>query len=275
MLFSAPGEGREAVEIARRILQEAARGVPFDDIAVLLRAPQTYLGVLEHALDRAGIPAWFHRGTRRPDPAGRALLALLACADEELSARRFAEYVSLGQVPLNEAGDADVWSPPADDMLEAVLPPDDRAEDRQPEEEARAQRSGARPIRDVAGTLRAPWRWEDLIVEAAVIGGLDRWQRRLAGLEHEYDRRVREASSDDPDASRVEGDSPRSRTAPAPCGRSPSPSVGDVVEWPADAIVGAVARGAEAAGAARDRASRRACLRVLQRAGAARRPLAR
>jgi hypothetical protein len=50
-------------------------------MAVLLRAPQTYLGVLEHALDRAGIPAWFHRGTRRPDPAGRALLALLACAD--------------------------------------------------------------------------------------------------------------------------------------------------------------------------------------------------
>ena len=29
-LFSAPGEGREAVEIARRLLQEAARGVPFD-----------------------------------------------------------------------------------------------------------------------------------------------------------------------------------------------------------------------------------------------------
>jgi len=63
-------------------------------MAVILRAPQTYLGVIEHALDRAGIPAWFHRGTRRPDPAGRALLA---CADEDLSARRFAEYISLGQ----------------------------------------------------------------------------------------------------------------------------------------------------------------------------------
>jgi ATP-dependent helicase/nuclease subunit B len=203
VLFSAPGEGREAIEIARRILQEAARGVPFDDIAVLLRAPQTYLGVLEHALDRAGIPAWFHRGTRRPDPAGRALLALLACADEELSARRFAEYVSLGQVPLNEAGDADVWSPPADDLLEAVLPPDDRAEDIQPEEDARAATTRGETFREVAGTLRAPWRWEDLIVEAAVIGGLDRWQRRLAGLEHEYDRRLREATSDDPDASRA------------------------------------------------------------------------
>ena len=68
VLFSAPGEGREAVEIARRLLQEAERGVPFDQMAVLLRAPQTYLGVLEHALDRAGIPAWFHRGTRTDIP---------------------------------------------------------------------------------------------------------------------------------------------------------------------------------------------------------------
>jgi ATP-dependent helicase/nuclease subunit B len=203
MLFSAPGEGREAIEIARRLLQEANRGVPFDQMAVLLRAPQTYLGVLEHALDRAGIPAWFHRGTRRPDPAGRALLALLACAAEALSARRFAEYVSLGQVPLTEAGNADLWSPPADDIVEAMLPPEDRAEDVQPEDEATSQAARGESANDVAGTLRAPWRWEDLIVEAAVIGKLDRWQRRLKGLEHEYDRRVREASSEDPEASRV------------------------------------------------------------------------
>jgi hypothetical protein len=203
VLFSAPGEGREAVEIARRIMREAERGVPFDQMAVLLRAPQTYLGVLEHALDRAGVPAWFHRGTRRPDPAGRALLALLACADEELSARRFAEYVSLGQVPLNDAADADLWSPPADDLVDAMLPPEDRAEDAQPEDEARAATSRGETARDIAGTLRAPWRWEDLIVEAAVIGRLDRWQRRLQGLEYEYDRRVREAGSEDPDASIV------------------------------------------------------------------------
>ena len=81
--------------------QEAARGVPFDEMAVLLRAPQTYLGLLEHAFARAGVPAWFERGTRRPDPAGRAFLALLACAAEGLSARRFAEYLSLAQVPTS------------------------------------------------------------------------------------------------------------------------------------------------------------------------------
>ena len=34
--FSAPGEGRECVEIARRIQEEAARGVALDDIALLV-----------------------------------------------------------------------------------------------------------------------------------------------------------------------------------------------------------------------------------------------
>src|SRR5262249_43724216 len=33
-LFSAPGEGRESVEIVRRMLDGAARGVPFDEMAV-------------------------------------------------------------------------------------------------------------------------------------------------------------------------------------------------------------------------------------------------
>lgn len=231
VLFSAPGEGREAVEIARRLLDEAARGVPFDQMAILLRAPQTYLGVLEHALDRAGIPAWFHRGTRRPDPAGRALLALLACADEELSARRFAEYVSLGQVPLTAAGNADVWSPPADDIVEAMLPLEDRAEDVQPEEEAQAQAARGETEHDLAGTLRAPWRWEDLIVEAAVIGRLDRWQRRLKGLEHEYDRRVREAGSEDPDASRVRALS-RDREQLRALRAFAEPILGEMADWP-------------------------------------------
>jgi ATP-dependent helicase/nuclease subunit B len=202
-LFSAPGEGREAVEIARRILQEANRGVRFDDIAVILRAPQTYLGVLEHALDRAGIPAWFNRGTRRPDPAGRAMLALLACAAEDLAARRFAEYVSLGQVPLNENADADTWAAPTDELVEAVLPEADRPEDPQPEDDIKEAAKRGATDRDLAGTLRAPWRWEDLIIKAIVIGGMERWRRRLGGLANEYEDKLREAISDDPDSSLV------------------------------------------------------------------------
>ena len=47
----------------------------------------------------AACPVYFDRGTRRPDPAGRAFVALLSCAVDGLSAKRFDEYLSLGQVP--------------------------------------------------------------------------------------------------------------------------------------------------------------------------------
>ena len=200
-LFSAPGEGREAVEIVRRVVQEAARGVPFDEMAVLLRAPQTYLGLLEHAFARAGVPAWFERGTRRPDPAGRAFLALLACAAEGLSARRFAEYLSLAQVPHLVVGSGTDGTDPAlaapqfstDDAVLATLPFDARPEDAAPLDEAPLPTERDADDRVVAGTLRAPWRWEELLVEAYVIEGLDWWQRRLPGLAAEYERRIARA----------------------------------------------------------------------------------
>src|SRR5262249_28157561 len=99
LIFSAPGEGRECVEIARRVLSLARDGVAFDRIAVLLRSPEQYRAPLEEAFDRAGIPTHFARGARVPDPTGRAFYVLLRCAAEGLSARRFAEYLSLGQVP--------------------------------------------------------------------------------------------------------------------------------------------------------------------------------
>ena len=66
---------------------------------MLLRSPDGYRAYLEEAFNRSGIPAHFARGAVRPDPAGRAFCALLKCAASGLSARRFAEYLSLGQVP--------------------------------------------------------------------------------------------------------------------------------------------------------------------------------
>jgi CRISPR/Cas system-associated exonuclease Cas4 (RecB family) len=202
VLFSAPGEGRECVEIARRVLEEAAQGVSYDEMGVLLRAPHTYFGLLEHAFQRAGIPCWFDRGTRRPDPAGRAFLALLACADEDLSARRFAEYLSLGQVPATEAP-GDAWSAPADEVAEAIVPVAARATDHEPEEEAAV--AATEPTRDgvMGGSLRAPWRWEELLVESAVIGHLDRWERRLRGLAEEYRRKMEELEADEPESARI------------------------------------------------------------------------
>jgi CRISPR/Cas system-associated exonuclease Cas4 (RecB family) len=162
-------------------------------MAVLVRSPQSYFGLLEHALSRAGVPAWFDRGTERPHPAGRAFLALLACASERLSAARFAEYLSLGQVPaesregsprtpqsgaeLNGPRGEPQWVASQDEVFGHTRRHDDEGHD-----DERAEHS-----------LVAPWRWEKLLVEAAVIGNdAARWKRRLAGKAAELQRQIGE-----------------------------------------------------------------------------------
>ena len=212
--FSAPGEGREAVEIARRILREARAGVRFDEMAVLVRAPQHYIGLIEHALRRAKVPAWFGRGTRRPLTAGRAFLALLACAAEQLSASRFAEYLSFAQVPLASEQADTSWAASQDEAFGRIQPTEQEL-NQEPgirtvelgtgDPESRVPSPGSESI--LAGTLRAPWRWEALIVDAAVIGrDATRWTRRLEGKHAELERQIREARRDDGgDEARVAG----------------------------------------------------------------------
>lgn len=207
--LSAPGEGRECTEIARRVLDEAERGVRFDQMAVLLRSPGAYTALLETAFARAGIPAFFTRGSRRPDPSGRAFLAVLACAAERLSANRLAEYLSLGQVPaLDEQGaprqvpwpwvraDDEGLGPPVgipDEVPSAEATPGESVEGPPDHEGSPA----------LEGTLRAPWKWERLLVEAAVIGGRERWARRLDGLENELQLKRSRLADEEPDSPQV------------------------------------------------------------------------
>src|SRR6185436_6983772 len=117
----------------------------------------------------------FPRGSARPDPAGRAFLALLQCAAEDCSASRFAEYLSLAQVPDLDASGAPIrtehdFVPPQDELLEGFQP------DSEP---AAAADAGEGPV------ITAPRRWEQLLVDAAVVGGRDRWERRIRGYEQE------------------------------------------------------------------------------------------
>ncbi len=194
-IMSAPGESRECVEIARRILAEATRGVPFDRMAVLLRAPDRYRPHLEEAMRRARIPIYLARGTLQPDPTGRSLLALLACATDGLSARRFAEYLSLGELPRG----------PNDEPPEA-LPDTERWV--VPDEDFLAATVASPPTEDVpepvGRNLITPRRWERLLVEAAVIGGRDRWERRLDGLRGELRAELNALEdADSPHADRI------------------------------------------------------------------------
>src|SRR5258708_24564931 len=107
-------------------------------MAGLLRAPSQYRALLEEAFARAGVPAFFASGTLRPDPAGRAFLALLTCKAEGLSARSFGEYLSLGEVPDAVGGappqppaSGDRWVPPEAELT--AHPPAESEPPREPE----------------------------------------------------------------------------------------------------------------------------------------------
>ncbi len=242
--FSAPGEGRECVEIARRIAKQAERGVRFDEMAIVIRSTQQYIGVLEHALRRAGIPAYFERGTRRPDPAGRAFLAILSCANENFSAKRFAEYLSLAQVPSLEdpsqapAQSARSTSVASRDDVFGVLAeraPEESDDNGDEEQHSVMNIDGEHAV--VAGTLRAPWKWESLLVESAVIGGSDRWDRRLRGLAAQYDVKIRELTFGEPDSPRI-ARLERERQNLAHLRDFALPLIGQMSAWPKQASWG-------------------------------------
>lgn len=201
-LCSAAGEMQECVEIARQIQLHARRGIPFDRIAILLHTPGRYAAHLEEALARAQIPAWFARGTLRPEPAGRALLALLNCLAERYSARRFAEYLSLSQVPnpastSPDSSAAHTFVIAGADLTPTILDRPDFAMDDSPEPDPT-------PISGQSG--HASWRWERLLLDASVVAGRDRWEIRLSGLEQELRLRRSELEEDDSRRAKLDRD---------------------------------------------------------------------
>src|SRR5262249_37972098 len=149
------------------------------------------------------------RGSRRPDPSGRALLALLACAAEGLSAHRFEEYLSFAQVPsLSESAEPkqkkSILVFPEDEALGALSSAVSKLETSSQRTEGQDDTDRALSP-ELEGSLRTPWKWEQLIVEAAVIGGRDRWLRRLDGLEEQFRIEQESCVKDDPSSPRIQG----------------------------------------------------------------------
>src|SRR5512132_4306466 len=139
-----------------------------------------------------------------------AALVVPSCATDNFSAKRFAEYLSFSQVPsLDDSGKApagsgdSMWVASCDDVFgvlseRAAGEPDGSDDD---DQLATTNINGDQAV--VAGSLRAPWKWESLLVESAVIGGSERWTRRLNGLAAEYELKIRQLTSEEPDSPRI------------------------------------------------------------------------
>lgn len=168
-VLSAPDESRECAEVARTLLWAAEQGLPFDRMAVLPRSLSAYRSHLSEALARAQIPYYTPRATRRPDPQGRALLALLQCRVENLCAQRFAEYLSLQVAsPTGTTPDEPAYVPPSEALGRRL--------------------AGQNPLPaapEPAPDLRWPQRFEQLLTQATVVAGQERFEQRLAGLHEE------------------------------------------------------------------------------------------
>jgi ATP-dependent helicase/DNAse subunit B len=74
-LVRAPGIEREADEIARRILEQAAAGRPFREMGIVVRAAETYVPLLRSTLERFGIPARFYFEPRLEEHAAIRFLS--------------------------------------------------------------------------------------------------------------------------------------------------------------------------------------------------------
>ncbi|MFN7998028.1 MAG: PD-(D/E)XK nuclease family protein [Bryobacteraceae bacterium] len=102
-LCEAPSIEREADEIARRILEQAASGRAFRDIGIVVRNQEVYEGILRSTLSRFGIPARFYFDA---ELLRHALARYLAGAvDAMISGWDFAPTLEVLRVALEGASD--------------------------------------------------------------------------------------------------------------------------------------------------------------------------
>ena len=98
-LMTAAGEAAEVRSIARRLLREAARGVPFEDMGVLMARPQDYAPLFTDLLDRLRIPHRLHPSLPLNfGRSARSLLLLFRCRG--LGRPAVMEFLTFAPVPF-------------------------------------------------------------------------------------------------------------------------------------------------------------------------------
>ncbi len=214
-LFSAPGEGRECVEIARRILDEVARrralrrdgGLP----ALAARVPRAWSRTRSSA--PASTPGSIAARAGRIRPAARSSRS--SAAPSSASRRSASPSTSRWRrCPRPARSQSAEVLPPADDLIAGFAGIERLRRRRRPEaavlplQRSRRRRSP----QSSKAALRAPWKWERLIVEASVVGGdPERWRRRLRGLREGYEARIKRGTACAKTRSR-RGSQPRARS---------------------------------------------------------------
>lgn len=99
-LLTAPGEAAEVRAIARRLLREAARGVPFEEMGIALAQPQAYAPLFTDLLPRLGVPVKLHPSLPlRFGRSARSLLLLFRCRGLERAA--VMEFLTFAPVPFS------------------------------------------------------------------------------------------------------------------------------------------------------------------------------
>jgi hypothetical protein len=100
-LVTAPGENAEVRAVVRRLLGHAARGVPWEEMAVILPRPREYAFLFTDLLRRLDIPHRLHPSL--PLSSGRSarsLLLLLRC--RSLPRAAVMEFLTFAPVPFPE-----------------------------------------------------------------------------------------------------------------------------------------------------------------------------
>jgi ATP-dependent helicase/nuclease subunit B len=111
-LVTAAGEAAEARSIVRRLLREAARGVPFEEMGVVLPRPETYAPLFTDLLTRLGVPHRLHPSLPlRFGGTARSLLLLFR--SRGLDRPAVMEFLTFAPIPFVTLLGASVTAQPA------------------------------------------------------------------------------------------------------------------------------------------------------------------
>ena len=102
-LLSAPGEAREAMEIARRCLRWVReQGLKFSEIGILLRSQEPYAPLLAETFSHAGIPFYLHGGTMLWNSReGQSLRLIFKILKEDWSRSSVMEFITFAPLAFD------------------------------------------------------------------------------------------------------------------------------------------------------------------------------